>query len=236
MKDFYYILGATNSATPSEIDAAYQKLARRFYLNEGEQDDFVDDRLREITEAYDVLRDTKRRKQYDAAFRKTQQKQLAAFRIKYLNIGITIMFLAITALFADYVYKNLHGHPAKKAVVVPKPAEQPAPIAVTHSKKHHKPLKLAAQKQAPAADTISKQTTPPVIHPLKAGTDSSLVTIRANITGIVYLHEAPDFNSQIVAKIPDGARAHLVHKGFAWYKVRYDDQMGYVIKSSVEGQ
>ena len=49
MKDFYYILGAACNAPSSEIDAAYQKLARRFYLNEGEQDDFMDDRLREIT-------------------------------------------------------------------------------------------------------------------------------------------------------------------------------------------
>lgn len=232
MKDFYYILGATSNATPSEIDAAYQKLARKFYQTEGEQDDFMDDRLREITEAYDVLRDTKRRKQYDSAFRKTQQKQLAAFRTKYLNIGITLMFLVITALFADYVYKNLRGHPTKKVIVIPKPAEQPVPIPATHPKKHHKTISSASKKRT--VDTIAKQSRPIHAVPVKAKADSSFVTIHANITGIVYLHESPDFNSQVVAKIPDGAKVRLVHKGSAWAKVEYDDQTGYVLKASVE--
>jgi hypothetical protein len=239
MKDFYYILGATCNATPSEIDAAYQKLARRFYLNEGEQDDFMDDRLREITEAYDVLRDAKRRRQYDMAFRKTQQKQLAAFRIKYLNIGITIMFLAITALFAVYVFQTLRGHPAKKTTVVsPKLVEQPAIIAVPHPKKHHRSVSRVTQKPARIKDTVAKQSPPPTVYPIpvKTKADSSLVAIHANITGIVYLHESPDFSSQVVAKIPDGARAHLVHRGSAWDKIAYHGQAGYVIKSSVEGQ
>jgi hypothetical protein len=233
MKDFYYILGANSTATPPEIDAAYQKLARKFYQTEGEQDDFMDDRLREITEAYDVLRDPKRRKQYDAAFRKTQQKQLAAFRTKYLNIGISIMFLAVTALFADYVYKNLRGHPVKKVTVAPQPVAQPAPVAVIHPKKHHKAILPAPRKAAP--DTVAKQSAPPPVHPapVKANIDSSLVAIHANITGIVYLHEWPDFNSQVVAKIPDGAKVHLVHKGSAWAKVEYDEQTGYVLKGSI---
>ena len=237
MKDFYYILGATSNATSSEIDAAYQKLARKFYPNEGERDDFMDDRLSEITEAYDVLRDTKRRKQYDSAFRKVQQKQLAAFRIKYLNIGITIMFLAITALFAGYVYKNLRGHPPKKITTAPKPVEQPAVIVVPHSKKHHKSISLTTKKQTKVADTVAKQPVPPLVHsiPVKTNIDSSLVAIHANITGIVYLHESPDFSSQVVAKIPDGARVHLVHKGSAWDKVEFADQVGYVLRSSVEG-
>lgn len=238
MKDFYYILGATSNATASEIDAAYQKLARKFYPNEGEQDDFMDDRLREITEAYDVLRDTKRRKQYDSAFRKTQQKQLDAFRIKYLNIGITIMFLAITALFADYVYKNLRGHPPKKITAAPKSVEQPAVITVPHAKKHHRSVSLTLKKPARVADTVARQPAPLPTHliPAKTNADSSLVAIHANITGIVYLHESPNFSSRVVAKIPDGAKIHLVHKGPAWDKVEYDDQVGYVLRGSVEGQ
>src|ERR1700744_5463079 len=102
MKDFYYILGTASNATPPEIDAAYQKLARKFHQGEGEPDDFMDAHFREIAEAYDVLRDARRRSKYDAAFKKNQKKSLSVFKLKYVNIAVPITFLAVPALFADY--------------------------------------------------------------------------------------------------------------------------------------
>ena len=223
MKDFYYILGTARDASAPEIEAAYGKLARKFA---DEQDEFMDAHFREIAEAYDILRDAARRRKYDAALRRSQKKQLAAFKLKYLNIGVTIMFMTVTVLFTGYVIRSLNGRPAKK--VVSKPVVQPAEhIAATHVKKHHKANAQFTQtvpRPAPAASPANRPAPP-------ASLDSA--TLHANITGIVYLHQSPDYNSAILAKMSDAAKVRVLQKGDAWYKVSYNGHEGYVIRSVI---
>lgn len=241
MKDFYYILGTASNASSPEIDAAYQKLARKFMQN-SEQDEFIDTHFREICEAYDTLRDATRRRKYDQALRRNQKKQLAAFKLKYINIAATLTFLVVTALFALYVVRTLRGHEAKKVITQPS-VVQPQ-IAVAHPKKHHKtalPGIHAAKKAPVAADTIAiksipkkQPATPAVITAQRTNDDSTYTTIlHANITGIVYLHESPDYNSAVIVKMPDAAPIHVLEKGPAYYKIIYDGQTGYVLKSTV---
>jgi len=238
MKDFYYILGTANDASTTEIEAAYHKLARKFM---DEQDAFMDAHFREIAEAYDILRDDRRRRKYDAAFRRSQKRYLAAFRLKYLNIAVTLTFLVVTALFAGYVIRNLQGHPKK---IVPKPVVQPAAAvaAPVHLKKHHKTL-LTGKAVVPLPSTDNKiaaiDPKPPVtsasaaIRPVPhAAPDSA--TLHANVTGIIYLHESADYASPLLAKLPDASRVQILQKGDIWYKVSANGQEGYVIKSVVE--
>jgi len=236
MKDFYYILGTTNNATPPEIDAAYKKLARKFRQDGDEQDEFMDAHFREISEAYDTLRDADRRRKYDIAFRTNQKRHLAVFKLKYLNVAVALTFLVITALFADYVINTIRGRAPKKAVQ--KPATIATPVVLTHSKKHHHVLSHATTKPLAHKDTTQKRPVKaiaPVIQ--KTTVDSTYTTtLHANITGIVYLHQAPDYNSAILAKIPDAAEVRVLQKGMAYYKVRFNGQSGYVIKSAVAGQ
>lgn len=234
MKDFYYILGTGSDANPEEIDAAYQKLALKFYDDE---DAFMDAHFREIAEAYDVLRDTVRRRKYDAALRQDQRRRLSAFRIRYLNLAVAITFLAFTALFAAYVVKILRGRTNKK--VAAKTAVQPAPpVAASRPKKHHKsPAVGAAAKPAEKSQIVQKppvtKPVPVIVAPVKTDTPE-MVTLHANITGIVYLHSSPDYNSDVLAKIADGKQVRLINKGQGWCKVAYGGQEGYVLKSSVE--
>jgi molecular chaperone DnaJ len=63
-KDYYAALGVSKDASQAEIKKAYRKLARLHHpdANKGE-----DARFKEISEAYDVLADDKRRKEYDDA-------------------------------------------------------------------------------------------------------------------------------------------------------------------------
>jgi hypothetical protein len=234
MKDFYYILGTSKNATSIEIDAAYQKLARKF-LYDGDEDEFIDSHFREITEAYDVLRDGTRRRKYDAAFRQNQTRRLAPFKIKYLNIAVTLTFLAVTALFANYVISSIRGNGHKKAppVIVAQPT--PSVVAAIHPKKYHHAVAIPVSKPTPAHDTIAAKTTPPIpaVMPTVAPDSTYTAKLHANITGIVYLHQSADYSSAVLAKIPDASQVRVLQKSGAYDKVMYDGQVGYVLRSSV---
>jgi len=62
--DYYEILGVTRSASPEEIKAAYRRLARRFHPDTS-RDPGAEDRFKELTLAYQVLRDMDKRVRYD---------------------------------------------------------------------------------------------------------------------------------------------------------------------------
>ncbi len=61
-KDYYKILGVTDTAPDKDITSAYRKLAKRYHpdANPGSEDKF-----KEVSAAYDVLNDPARRKEYD---------------------------------------------------------------------------------------------------------------------------------------------------------------------------
>jgi molecular chaperone DnaJ len=64
-KDYYKTLGVTKGATADEIKKSYRKLARKYHPDANEGDAKAEERFKEISEAYTVLSDEKRRKEYD---------------------------------------------------------------------------------------------------------------------------------------------------------------------------
>ena len=66
-KDYYKALGVSKTAKPAEIKAAYRKLARKYHPDANKGDSSAEERFKEISEAYSVLSDDKRRKEYDEA-------------------------------------------------------------------------------------------------------------------------------------------------------------------------
>ena len=66
-KDYYKTLGVTKTAKPAEIKAAYRKLARKYHPDANKGNASAEEKFKEISEAYSVLSDEKRRKEYDEA-------------------------------------------------------------------------------------------------------------------------------------------------------------------------
>ncbi|MET8863688.1 molecular chaperone DnaJ [Nonomuraea sp. NPDC004580] len=66
-KDYYAVLGVPKTATAEEIKKAYRKLARQYHPDTNQGDSTKETKFKEVSEAYDVLSDAKRRKEYDEA-------------------------------------------------------------------------------------------------------------------------------------------------------------------------
>ena len=64
-KDYYKLLGIAKNASAAEIKKAYRKLAQQHHPDANPGNTQAEDRFKEISAAYDVLRDEDKRKQYD---------------------------------------------------------------------------------------------------------------------------------------------------------------------------
>ena len=66
-KDFYAELGVSSTASAEEIKKAYRKLARELHPDANPGDNRAEARFKSVSEAYGVLSDSDKRKQYDEA-------------------------------------------------------------------------------------------------------------------------------------------------------------------------
>ncbi|MCI0496379.1 molecular chaperone DnaJ [candidate division KSB1 bacterium] len=72
-KDYYQILGVNEQASNAEIKKVYRELAKKFHPDANKNDKNAESRFKEISEAYTVLSNAEKRKQYD------QMRRLGAF-------------------------------------------------------------------------------------------------------------------------------------------------------------
>src|SRR3954471_14921747 len=65
MADFYGVLGVERGASDDDIKKSYRKLAMTYHPDRNNGSKEAEERFKEITEAYDVLRDAQKRAAYD---------------------------------------------------------------------------------------------------------------------------------------------------------------------------
>ena len=66
-KDFYKILGVDKKASADEIKKKYRSLARDLHPDKNQGDTALEDKFKAVSEAYDILSDSKKRAEYDEA-------------------------------------------------------------------------------------------------------------------------------------------------------------------------
>lgn len=64
-KDYYEMLGVSKTASDEEIKRAYRKLAMKYHPDRNANKKEAEERFKELNEAYAVLSDKEKRKQYD---------------------------------------------------------------------------------------------------------------------------------------------------------------------------
>jgi molecular chaperone DnaJ len=65
-RDYYEVLGVPKTASPDEIKAAYRRLARQYHPDVAKEDPkAAEAKFKEISEAYEVLADEQKRRNYD---------------------------------------------------------------------------------------------------------------------------------------------------------------------------
>jgi len=64
-KDLYSILGVKKTDNEAAVKKQYRKLARELHPDKNKGDKKLEDRFKEVSEAYEVLSDTKKRAEYD---------------------------------------------------------------------------------------------------------------------------------------------------------------------------
>ncbi len=65
MKDYYATLGVNEKSSPDEIKKAYRKLAKEYHPDATGGDPKKESKFKDISEAYSILSDDKKRSQYD---------------------------------------------------------------------------------------------------------------------------------------------------------------------------
>ena len=63
-RDYYDVLGVSKNATEQEIKSAFRKLAKKYHPDVSKEPDAAE-KFKEAQEAYSVLSDEQKRKQYD---------------------------------------------------------------------------------------------------------------------------------------------------------------------------
>jgi molecular chaperone DnaJ len=63
--DYYEMLGIERNASEDDIKKAYRKLAVKYHPDKNPNDKSAEEKFRQATEAYEILKDPKKRQQYD---------------------------------------------------------------------------------------------------------------------------------------------------------------------------
>ena len=104
-RDYYEVLGVPKTATQDEIKKAYRKLAKQYHPDMNPGDAQAEAKFKEASEAYGVLSDETKRKQYDqfghAAFEQGGAGGAGGFNYQDMNVDDILRGFGFGDIFSD---------------------------------------------------------------------------------------------------------------------------------------
>lgn len=73
VKDYYKILGVTKNSSGKDVKKAYYQLAKKYHPDTNKDDPNASKKFQEVSEAYEILSDDQKRKEYDTFGTTTEQ-------------------------------------------------------------------------------------------------------------------------------------------------------------------
>lgn len=179
MSDYYEILGIEETASEEEIEAHWAELMKRYrphlYAREGK----ISQRIKEIAEAYDVLKDPSKRKEYDleravkrSILKEIHERRKERYRRKrrrLISVGVVLLllvagFLVFKITQLTLQYKRMASTPApvseeKKPIIVSKSVPQEMQKAPDEKTSKTIPEKIAKSQEtiSPVAEVPRKE-------------------------------------------------------------------------------
>ena len=102
-RDYYEVLGIDKKADDKAIKRAYRKLAKKYHPDTNPGDKQAEQKFKEVTEAYNVLGDEKKRKLYDQygfAVSRAVLVAMAVIRSSILRVGRTVIWMISSEIFS----------------------------------------------------------------------------------------------------------------------------------------
>ena len=126
MEDYYKILGVKKNATEEEIRARWIKLTKRYHPDRGKPN-ISDEKIKEINEAYQVLKDESTRFDYDfkrgleKSTPKKREKRRDRFLTKkiFITTGVMVLFIIVGFVALRWGLTGLKPEPEKLIQIIP---------------------------------------------------------------------------------------------------------------------
>ncbi len=115
-RDFYEILGVAKTATQDEIKAAYRKLAMKYHPDRNPDNKEAEEKFKEAAEAYEVLSNAEKRKQYDQFGHAGTQGGFGGHQ----DMNMDDIFRNFEDIFGDIFGQQTQRRRSKKAGPLPK--------------------------------------------------------------------------------------------------------------------
>jgi hypothetical protein len=116
MKDFYKILGVKKNASEEEIRARWVELTKRYHPDRGE-DKTSGEKIREINEAYQILKHSSTRVEYDLRRAYGQEKREGERESYFKKLGVPVSILFVFIIISVIYVKNSQSPTSPELIV-----------------------------------------------------------------------------------------------------------------------